>query len=255
MLANVTHFETPLDPLGSAQMVFEGRRQADHVIRFLRAEFPDIFAQRADSHLRQPGPAPDALDRRAPAADARRDSSRARGLPTPRRDAHGGWSCTTRQTLVHWEKFAPGPRLLHPASVHGAEGRRQHRRRRPLRGCRRAARCRPFASWARASRWAPRPRTRSTWPEPAPCTRSTTPRCSGDSPTTSTRVRAAVREQATQPRFVSFVIFEFFVVDLARSLRCLCALLENRNQRGVSVLARELQRRQAVLVARVGLRA
>ena len=44
MLANVTHMETPLDPLGSARMVFEGRRQADSVIRFLRAEFPHIFA-------------------------------------------------------------------------------------------------------------------------------------------------------------------------------------------------------------------
>ena len=44
MLANVTHLETPLDPLAGAQMVFEGRRQADNVIRFLRAEFPHIFA-------------------------------------------------------------------------------------------------------------------------------------------------------------------------------------------------------------------
>ena len=44
MLANVTHIETPLDPLAGAQMVFEGRRQADNVIRFLRAEFPRIFA-------------------------------------------------------------------------------------------------------------------------------------------------------------------------------------------------------------------
>ena len=43
MLANVTHLETPLHPLAAAQMVFEGRRQADNVIRFLRAEFPDIF--------------------------------------------------------------------------------------------------------------------------------------------------------------------------------------------------------------------
>jgi len=43
MLANVTHFETPLDPLGAARMVFEGRRQADNVIRFLRSEFPEIF--------------------------------------------------------------------------------------------------------------------------------------------------------------------------------------------------------------------
>lgn len=44
MLANVTHLDTPLDPLASARMVFEGRRQADNVIRFLRAEFPHIFA-------------------------------------------------------------------------------------------------------------------------------------------------------------------------------------------------------------------
>ena len=43
VLANVTHFETPLDPLGTARMVFEGRRQADNVIRFLRAEFPASF--------------------------------------------------------------------------------------------------------------------------------------------------------------------------------------------------------------------
>jgi hypothetical protein len=44
MLANVTHFETPLDPLASGRMVVDGRTQADNVIRFLRAEFPQIFA-------------------------------------------------------------------------------------------------------------------------------------------------------------------------------------------------------------------
>ena len=44
MLANVTHFETPLDPLSAASLVVEGRAQADNVIRFLRAEFPAIFA-------------------------------------------------------------------------------------------------------------------------------------------------------------------------------------------------------------------
>ncbi|HEY8521724.1 MAG TPA: FAD-dependent oxidoreductase [Gammaproteobacteria bacterium] len=44
MLANINHIETPLDPLGAAQMVFEGRRQADAVVEFLKAEFPDIFA-------------------------------------------------------------------------------------------------------------------------------------------------------------------------------------------------------------------
>jgi hypothetical protein len=44
MLANINHMQTPLDPLGAAQMVFEGRRQADSVIQFLRTEFPQIFA-------------------------------------------------------------------------------------------------------------------------------------------------------------------------------------------------------------------
>ena len=45
MLANITHFETPLDPLASAQMVFEGRRQADATMEFLRQEFPRIFSK------------------------------------------------------------------------------------------------------------------------------------------------------------------------------------------------------------------
>ena len=44
MLANINHFETPIDPLASAQMVFEGRRQADAILRFLRTEYPKIFA-------------------------------------------------------------------------------------------------------------------------------------------------------------------------------------------------------------------
>lgn len=44
MLANITHMQTPLDPLGGSKMVFEGRRQADAIVEFLRAEFPRIFA-------------------------------------------------------------------------------------------------------------------------------------------------------------------------------------------------------------------
>ncbi len=43
MLANINHFETPLCPLGASQMVFEGRRQADNIIKFLQAEYPHIF--------------------------------------------------------------------------------------------------------------------------------------------------------------------------------------------------------------------
>src|SRR5690242_13468290 len=42
MLANITHFETPISPLASASMVFEGRRQADAMLSFLKAQFAGI---------------------------------------------------------------------------------------------------------------------------------------------------------------------------------------------------------------------
>jgi hypothetical protein len=54
-LANITHFETPLDPLRAGDMVFEGRRQADAVVKFLRAEFPDMFAGVQVRHYGNPG--------------------------------------------------------------------------------------------------------------------------------------------------------------------------------------------------------
>ena len=55
MLANISHFGTPLEPTASAQMVFEGRRQADNVIRFLREEFPAIFANASIRTYGNPG--------------------------------------------------------------------------------------------------------------------------------------------------------------------------------------------------------
>jgi hypothetical protein len=44
MLANITHMRTPLAPTEGARMVFEGRRQADGIVDFLRNEFPRVFA-------------------------------------------------------------------------------------------------------------------------------------------------------------------------------------------------------------------
>lgn len=44
MLANITHMETQLNPLGYAEMVFEGRERADNIVTFLQTEFPDIFS-------------------------------------------------------------------------------------------------------------------------------------------------------------------------------------------------------------------
>ena len=40
---NMTHMETPLEPLGASQMGLEGRAQTRNAIEFLKAEFPDCF--------------------------------------------------------------------------------------------------------------------------------------------------------------------------------------------------------------------
>jgi 2-polyprenyl-6-methoxyphenol hydroxylase-like FAD-dependent oxidoreductase len=42
---NMTHVETPLDPLEASAKTLEGRDQADRAVAFLRQEFPDCFGQ------------------------------------------------------------------------------------------------------------------------------------------------------------------------------------------------------------------
>ena len=42
-LANMTHIPTPLDPIGYSDTVFEGRDQADRLMAFLRAEYPEAY--------------------------------------------------------------------------------------------------------------------------------------------------------------------------------------------------------------------
>jgi 2-polyprenyl-6-methoxyphenol hydroxylase-like FAD-dependent oxidoreductase len=43
-LVNMTHIETPLDPVGASRAMLDGRDQVDRLVRFLRAEFPAVFA-------------------------------------------------------------------------------------------------------------------------------------------------------------------------------------------------------------------
>ena len=105
MLANVTHFETPMDPLAGAQMVFEGRRQADNVLRFLRAEFPHIFANAQIRVYGNPGLRQTRwiVGRRQLTLDEIRSG---------RRPADAAARCAwwvelhNAANLVHWEKFA-----------------------------------------------------------------------------------------------------------------------------------------------------
>lgn len=106
MLANVTHFETPLDPLGSARMVFEGRRQADNVIQFLRAEFPDIFQNARVRVYGNPGLRQTRwiVGRKQLTLDEIKSGTR----PLDAAARCAWWvELHNAPDLVHWEKFAP----------------------------------------------------------------------------------------------------------------------------------------------------
>lgn len=54
-LVNLTHVETPTDPVGAARAVLEGRAQADRVVDFLRREFPAAFGGARVRSYGQPG--------------------------------------------------------------------------------------------------------------------------------------------------------------------------------------------------------
>jgi len=41
---NLTHVETPLDPLAASRNALVGRDEADKVVAFMRAEYPEVFA-------------------------------------------------------------------------------------------------------------------------------------------------------------------------------------------------------------------
>jgi hypothetical protein len=106
MLANVTHFETPLNPAAGAHMVFEGRRQADNVIRFLRAEFPRIFANAKVRTYGNPG-----LRQTRWIVGARQltlEQIRSGERPADAAARCAWWvELHNAKELVHWERFAP----------------------------------------------------------------------------------------------------------------------------------------------------
>jgi 2-polyprenyl-6-methoxyphenol hydroxylase-like FAD-dependent oxidoreductase len=104
MLANVTHLETSLDPLATASMVSEGRRQADTVIRFLRAEFPRIFDRARIRAYGNPGLRQTRwiVSRRQLTLDDIRSGMRPKDAA-----ARCAWwvELHNARDLVHWERF------------------------------------------------------------------------------------------------------------------------------------------------------
>jgi len=106
MLANVTHFETPLDPLATGKMVVDGRAQADNVIRFLRAEFPKIFANAKVRTYGNPG------IRQTRWIEGRRqltlDDIKKGDRPADAVARCAWWvELHNAKDLVHWEQFPP----------------------------------------------------------------------------------------------------------------------------------------------------
>ncbi len=114
-LANLTHFETPLDPLGAAQLVFEGREQADAVVAFLRAEFPEMFAGVRVRHYGNPGIRQTRWivgRKQLTLADIRSDERPADAV------ARCAWwvELHDSEALVHWERFPDGHVYFIPLS-------------------------------------------------------------------------------------------------------------------------------------------
>jgi hypothetical protein len=104
MLANINHIQTPVSPLAAATMVFEGRRQADAVLRFLRAEYPQIFAAARIRAYGNPGLRQTRWivgTRQLTVEDIRT------GLRPPDAAARCAWWVELHDTkeLVHWEQF------------------------------------------------------------------------------------------------------------------------------------------------------
>jgi hypothetical protein len=54
-LVNMTHIETPLDPIAMSRIQLDGKAQADKAVAFLKAEYPDCFAKARVRAYGQPG--------------------------------------------------------------------------------------------------------------------------------------------------------------------------------------------------------
>jgi FAD dependent oxidoreductase len=114
-LANLTHFPTPLDPLSAGEMVFEGRRQADAVVEFLRSEFPEMFERVRVRHYGNPG------IRQTRWIVGRRQLTIA-DIRTGDRPSDAVARCAwwvelhDSEDLVHWERFPDGHVYFIPLS-------------------------------------------------------------------------------------------------------------------------------------------
>ncbi len=103
-LVNLTHLETPMEPLAASRAVLEGRAQADRVLAFLRAEFPEAFGAARVKAYGLPGIRQTRVIRGLHCLSG--DEVR-RGVRFPDAIACGSWPIELHAALenVHWEEF------------------------------------------------------------------------------------------------------------------------------------------------------
>ena len=155
---NMTHIETPLEPLAASKCTLEGKDQADRAVKFLREEFPACFGNAKVRAYGFPG------IRQTRWIVGRQQLTRRRGLQRARvsrtRSARTAWPIELHYSQGHhWHTF--GEEHVHyiPLGELDAGRSRQRRRGRPLHRRRTRRRFRACASWVRASPWGRRRRT------------------------------------------------------------------------------------------------
>lgn len=103
-LINMTHLETPLEPLAASRMVLDGHNQADRLVDFLRDEYPQAFASARIRNYGLPGIRMTRwiVGREHLTTDMVRD-----GVRTADAIARCSWPIElhNRASGVHWEEF------------------------------------------------------------------------------------------------------------------------------------------------------
>ena len=130
-VVNMTHIETPLDPLESSRIGIEGKEQADRTMDFLRGEFPEAFGQARVRAYGLPGIRQTRwiVGRHHLTVDEVRQ-----GVKFPDSIARTAWPLEQHHHAEGyvWEPFDAGACSLRAARQYDASGRRQSAGRRTL---------------------------------------------------------------------------------------------------------------------------
>jgi 2-polyprenyl-6-methoxyphenol hydroxylase-like FAD-dependent oxidoreductase len=103
-LVNMTHIETPLEPLAASRLSLDGQAQADGLLRFLRDHYPAAFAHAAIRSYGQPGIR---MTRWIVGRDHLTADAVRQGVRTTDAIARCSWPIELhdRSSGVHWEEF------------------------------------------------------------------------------------------------------------------------------------------------------